>query len=155
MNAATELSEIFSVLHDSTIESAKGEREHLTLRVGCQYLAELLNPSFYFFYVELIGISEFTFISWEEPTVATVDTTAALALVLAADLEIVNAKAEHERTIISCIEPSSANGNGGELIIGCQQVILYDQEKRKLPLETLRTVANDHWERWSRRDSAQ
>ncbi len=155
MNAATELSELFSVLHDSTIESAKGEQEHLTLRVGCQYLAELLNSSFYFFYVELVGVSEFTFISWEEPTVATVDTLAALAFVLAADLEIVSAKTEHERTIITCIEPGSANGNGGELIIGCQQVILYDQEKRELPLETLKAVANNYWERWSRRDSAQ
>jgi hypothetical protein len=155
MNAATELSEIFSVLHDSTIESAKGEKEHLTLRVGCQYLAELFNPSFYFFYVELIGISEFTFISWEEPAVATVDTPAALALVLAADLEIVSAKVEHERTIITCIEPGSSSGSGGELIISCQQVILYDQEKRELSLDTLRTVANNYWDRWSSGDSSQ
>jgi hypothetical protein len=146
MNAAAELATLFSILHDGTIASAKGTEERLTLRVECQYLAERFQADFYFFYIELAEISDFSFTSWEASGLVTTGVAAALTVILREDFEVVNAQVENGNAIISLLSPgTSGTSNGGDLLINCKQVALFTQEKRALALETLQQAAHSYW----------
>ena len=46
MSATDNIRDIFSILHDGTISGWTGDRNLLTLKIDCQYLAERIDKSF-------------------------------------------------------------------------------------------------------------
>jgi hypothetical protein len=154
MSTAAELSTLFSVLHDGEIASAKGTAERLTLRVDCQYLAELFQPDFYFFYVELTNVSEFSFTSWQEPALTTTGIVPTLAIILQEEFELASAQVENGKAVISLLGSSrTSKSSGGNLVIDCQQVMLFNQEKRALTLDALLQAAHGYWDHLRYRSS--
>jgi hypothetical protein len=146
MSIAAELSTLFSALHDGEIASAKGTAERLTLRIDCQYLAELFQPDFYFFYVELTSVLEFSFTSWEEPALTTTGVVPALAIILQGEFEIASAQVAKGKAVISLLGTSQpGNSRGGNLAIDCQQITLFNQNKRALTLNALQQAARGYW----------
>jgi hypothetical protein len=147
MSIAAELSTLFSILHDGEIASAKGTAERLTLRIDCQYLAELFQPDFYFFYVELTNVSEFSFTSWQEPALPTTGVVPALAIILQEEFEIASAQVANGKAVISLLGSSQpSKSSGGNLVIDCQQITLFNQEKRVLTLHALQQAARGYWD---------
>jgi hypothetical protein len=150
MDVAAALSALFSVLHDGEITSAKGTARQLTLRIDCPYLAELFRPAFYFFYVELTGISACSFASWETPDFTVTDIVAVLAIIVKGGFEIADAEVENGKAIIKLLNSSPKHSGlpqciGGNLLIDCQSFSLFDQERRALTLETLQQTASSYW----------
>ena len=50
MNTQQDIIDIFSILHDGTIEGWTGDSSKLVLTVSCFYLAELIDKNFEYFY---------------------------------------------------------------------------------------------------------
>lgn len=147
MSAAAELNTLFSLLHDGEIASAKGTAHRLTLRIDCQYLAELFQPNFYFFYLELTSVSDFSFTSWEAPFLTTTGIVPTLAIIVQGEFEIASAQVENGKAVISLLGSSQpGNSSGGSLSIDCQKIALFNQEKRALTLDALQQAARGYWD---------
>ncbi len=67
MSATDNIRDIFSILHDGTISGWTGDRNLLTLKIDCQYLAERIDKSFESFYVEFIQIDNLYLTTWPNP----------------------------------------------------------------------------------------
>lgn len=83
-----DISDIFSIFHDGSIESYSGDYQLLTLKVGCLYLAELIDPTFEYFYLELAEIEVLEFDSWTSPPERPNILKTELADIFQSDLEI-------------------------------------------------------------------
>ena len=148
--AVEEVRDIFSILHDGTISSWNGDATSLTLTVECQYLAELIDPSFDRFYVELDVVKELFLSTWPNPADLPEQKLEQLKDVFAAELEILSAEIEDGRTVVVCNQHDTKfDYCGGSLVIDCATVKVYDQSKTALTVERLNEICKSYWDRWS------
>ena len=150
MTAVEEVRDIFSILHDGTISSWNGDVTSLTLTVECQYLAELIDPSFDRFYVELVEVKELFLSTWPNPADLPEQKLVHLKDIFAAELEILSAEIEDGKTVVVCNQhDTDFDYCGGSLVIDCATVKVYDQSKNALTIERLNEVCKSYWDKWS------
>ena len=150
MTAVEAVRDIFSILHDGTISSWNGDATSLTLTVECQYLAELIDPSFDQFYVELGEVKELFLLTWPNPAYLPEQKLAQLRDIFAAELEILSAEIDDDRTVVVCNQHDTKfDYCGGNLVIDCATVKIYDQSKTVLRAERLNEICKSYWDRWS------
>ena len=150
MTAIEEVRDIFSILHDGTISSWNGDATSLMLTVECQYLAELIDPSFDRFYVELDEIKELSLLTWPNPADLLEQKLKLLQDIFAAELEILSAEIEEGRTVVVCNQHDTKfDYCGGSLVIDCVTVKIYDQSETVLTVERLNEICKSYWSRWS------
>ena len=148
METSESLSDIFSILHDGVIIAWVGDRNQLTLIVECEYLAELIDPSFDKFYIELSDIDKIELDPWTFPIEAPTVIKTELAEIFKADLEILNAKIEGDSVEIICNQHNKhVDYSGGKLTISCKQVEAFDQNKNRLTVDQLDGICNRYWNR--------
>jgi len=103
MTIQQNIAKIFSNLHDGVIEGWSGNSERLTLRVGCRYLAELMDKSFSYFFIEVIGISRIEFAVWADTHARSSKNFTELHDIFGADLEILSADIKDDSVLIACM----------------------------------------------------
>jgi len=54
----TKIEDVFATFHDGTIESWSGNKDKLMLKISCEYIAEILDKTFEYFYLELIQVDK-------------------------------------------------------------------------------------------------
>jgi hypothetical protein len=64
MSAAEDLADTFSIFHDGCIEDWSGDHQLVRLKIGCQYLAELIDPAYDAFFLDLRGITRLELDPW-------------------------------------------------------------------------------------------
>lgn len=131
------------MLHDGSIRDWSGDRHCLTLQVDCQYLAELIDPSFESFFVELAQIETLHFDAWAEPTRTMTD----LDGIFQNDLEILSAASKENRVEItcSCWEPGF---RGGTLFLSARSINIFDQQRRELTTAELAGICKKYWDKF-------
>ena len=64
------------------------------------------------------------------------------------ELEIISAKVEDNKIKISCYQDNTNIGvKGGELLLDCQSIELFDQEWNRLEYLKLKEITNDYWKK--------
>lgn len=58
------IADVFQMFHDGTIAGYEGDDSLLRLTIECQYLAEIINPEFELFYIELSEVTKFDLDAW-------------------------------------------------------------------------------------------
>ena len=101
MNTQQDIEDIFSILHDGTIESYIGNKNKLTLKISCVYLAEQINKSFEYFYVELTEIDILELFTWRSLMEEEQQTLINLKDIFKFELEIIDANIEDNIVIIT------------------------------------------------------
>ncbi len=150
MTAVEEVRDVFSILHDGTISSWNGDLTSLTLTVECQYLAELIDPSFDRFYVELCEVKELFLLTWPNPADLPGQKLEQLKDIFAAELEILSAEIKEGKIVVVCNQHDTKfDYCGGSLVIDCATVKVYDQGKTVLTPERLGEICKSYWDRWS------
>jgi hypothetical protein len=138
MAVLNDIEDIFSIFHDGIIESYNGNVKVLTLTVNCQYLAELINPTFTKFYIRLENISMLNFTTWPNPLYLPVFTLTELKDIF----ESVNiACNQHDMAFDYC---------GGNLKLSCDKIEIFDEEFRRLTIDELDVICKYYWNKFGR-----
>ena len=149
MSTHQNLADIFSIFHDGTITDWSGDLHHLRLTIECQYLAELIDPTFDTFYVELFEIDYLEFEPWPNPLDLPVIIKTDLHSIFLAELDILNADEKESRYVeIVCNQHDSRYDYcGGRLRVSCQHVSVSDQLNNPLTIDELDILCNRYWNR--------
>jgi len=142
---AEKVADVFNILHDGSIEEWWFDKDVLTLKISCQYLAEIINPTFNFFNVELIGITTVELEPWwDDVTLNEIITSH--EDVFKGELEILSAKVLDDNVQVICNQWSKSLAySGGNLLISCKQIEVYDEAKGSLSLSGLNDICNSYW----------
>lgn len=147
MNTQQDIEDIFSILHDGTIESWTGNKEKLLLKVGCTYLAELIDKDFEYFYVELNEIEKIELDTWITPIGSTPQIFTELAHIFQAELEILSANVKDKEIVITCNQPfRDLNFSGGNLTLNCKSIKVFDHNRNELTIEKFEQVCKQYWD---------
>ena len=120
------------------------------LTVECQYLAELIDPSFNQFYIELSEIKELFLLTWPDSADLPEQKLKQLKDIFEAELEILSAEIEKGQTVVVCNQPNTDfDYCGGSLVIECVKMRIYDQSKSALTVERLGEICKIYWDGWS------
>ena len=135
---------VFNCLHDGTISAWTGDLALLTLTVNCRYLAELLDPAFDSFVVQLSDITRFEMETWANPGIE-IQIKTEPAHVWKDELEILSAEKENDYVKIAFNQPDLTQGYcGASLVIKASDIKIFDQQFRELSIEQLVTITNNY-----------
>ncbi len=142
-----DIRDIFSIFHDGGIVDCEGDLNKLTLTIQCNYLAELINPNFENFYVDLIGITKLNFDPWMNPIDLKKIEFKSHEEFLKLDLEILSAEIKDDFVLVSCNQhDTDLDFCGGHLMISANDFRLYDHNKNILTIDELDSICRLYWD---------
>lgn len=152
MPTAEDIKNIFSILHDGTISAWTGDKSLLTLTIECEYLAERIDKTFNKFYVELTNIDKIELDPWTNrvdlPTIIKTD----LADIFKAELEVLSADIKEEEVVVICDQhDTDFDYCGGNLLISCQTIKIFDQNKNQLTIDQFGEICKNYWDEWGKK----
>lgn len=146
-----DIRDVFSIFHDGVIVECKGDLKKLTMTIQCDYLAELLNPDFKNFYVDLMGISKLDFAPWMNPiNLKNIDFKSHEEY-LKADLEILSAEIKDGFVFVTCNQhDTDLDYCGGHLMISANDFNLFDHNGTIITIGHLDSVCRKYWDNAAR-----
>jgi hypothetical protein len=151
LNTQQDIIDIFSILHDGTIESWTGDKEKLLLKVSCFYLAELIDKDFEYFYIEIIEVQKIELDTWINPIENGPQIFTELSDIFKAELEILSADIKDKDVVITCNQPfRDMNYSGGNLTINCKSLKVFDHDKNELTIEEFEKICNQYWDNFGK-----
>lgn len=149
MTTHQNLADIFSIFHDGTITDWSGDMHHLRLTIECEYLAELINPTFDTFYVELFGIEFLEFEPWPDPVDLPVILQTDIPAIFQTELGILNGEVGENCVKIICETLERNIGYvGGILHLNCSDAGMFNQQQQPITLDRLKEIATIYWNRF-------
>lgn len=146
LNSQQDIQDIFSILHDGLIETWSGNKNKLALKIGCTYLAELIDKSFEYFYVELFDIRKIEFFAWMNPISLEQKIFTELSEIFQAELEILSADKKADNVVVICNQHDTKfDYCGGNLTLSCQSIKVFDQSKRQLSIDEFDEICKKYW----------
>lgn len=150
MSVTGELASLFTILHDGTIESFTGNTKKLNLKISCQYLAELINPSFEYFYIQLIEIDFIELQTFKN--ISNFENFEKTAVVLTAPSDIFNeeidlyrAETNNGHVEINCWQVNiGLNYIANCLRLNCERFTVQDHDHNLINIELLKNLKANH-----------
>ncbi|BDD01373.1 hypothetical protein PEPS_36530 (plasmid) [Persicobacter psychrovividus] len=145
--------DVFSIFHDGGIVDCQGDLNKLILTIQCNYLAELINPDFENFYVDLICVNKLDFDPWMNPIDLKKIEFKSHEEYLKVDLEILSSEIEDDYVLITCNQhDTDLDYCGGNLIISANDFRLFDHNKNVMTIEELESICRLYWDKFSKRE---
>jgi hypothetical protein len=129
-NILEDIRDTFAIFHDGTVTAWAGDRDLLTLTIECEYV-ELLKPH----------RLEFVPGSYPEEVV---ESKTDIKDIFKEEFEILYAKIKDSAVYIDCISHGN-NSYGGCMIVSCEDIRIYDQNKNLLTIDMLDKISNEYW----------
>jgi hypothetical protein len=149
MSATEDIRDIFSILHDGIINSWTGDKNLLTLKINCQYLAEYIDKSFDSFYVDIIQVDNLYLTTWPNQFDLPKLTLTDLNDIFKARLDILSADITEDKVIVACNQPDPYfDYCGGNLVVCCRSIKIYDQNKNELTIDKLDEICKKYWNKF-------
>ena len=145
-NTLEDVRDIFSILHDGRTSTWTGDKNFLTLKINCEYLAERMDKSFKSFFVECRQIDKLELHPWMNPIGLPQILLIEIEDIFKAELEILSAEIENDFVKITCSQHNlDFDYCGGTLLLNCKQIKIFDQARRQLTIEEFDKICNDYW----------
>lgn len=144
MSKTEELKDVFTIFHDGTIEEATFNSKNLVLKVQIEYLAQIIDPSFNQFELTLLKVESLSFKPWTGSTKELTD----IKTIFDLDLSITSTQVDEEGTLVihaTCGESADSSYEGGELILRCDDFLIFDQQRNPLNLDELKGHSANYW----------
>jgi hypothetical protein len=155
MKAFQAIADVFSILHDGTVEGWSGNHNQLDLQISCLYLAERIDSSFEHFHLQLFDIEQIAFNAWMEDAQRSTKILTQLANIFEPELEILSAKVQAETVVITFNQADSAfDYCGGDLHLRCKEVRVFNQAHQEISPAQLKTIAEGYWADWEKKNKA-
>ena len=141
-----EIANVFSIFHDGDIMLFLEEGNNQTWKINCQYLAELIDPTFEYFLIEINNCSLLDFHPWinveDSPKVDLKKSSE----IFSVDLEILSANLNNQKIEITCNrEDKNIDSSGGILILDCKSITVSNQRKEEINLSKLKEISSNYW----------
>lgn len=150
-NLMNNIRDVFSIFHDGGIIDFTGDLNKLTLKIQCNYLAELISPKFENFYIELTDIKKLDFDPWMNPIDLTKRVFDNYKDYLKANLDIISAGVKDDDVLITCYQHNTdLDYCGGNLTISANEVKVYDHDNNLITIEQLDSVCRLYWNKFGK-----
>ena len=144
--------DIFSMLHDGVISAWTGNKNSLTLRIECQYLAERIDKSFERFYVELTQVDVLFLSTWPNSLDLQTQILTKPSDIFKAELELLSAEIRDGKVIIACNQhDTNFDYCGGNLTVSCKTIKILDQNKNELTIDQFDEICKNYWDELSKK----
>lgn len=144
MNKIQDIADVFSIFHDGYIEDYQISSDAVNLKIGIQYLAELIDNNHEYLNLRLLGIDLIKYDAWtDEPFIMT-DWKEIFNL----GIEIISNEIDNAGQLIiqsNCDKAPNNLFQGGELIIKCTDYGLSDEEGNILTIDKLKEISSYYW----------
>ncbi|WP_215226681.1 hypothetical protein [Echinicola shivajiensis] len=141
-----DIQDIFSIFHDGEIVDCKGDFNKLTLTIQCNYLAELINPDFENFYLNLSEINKLDFDPWMNPIGLEKTDFDSYEDYLKVDLKIISAEIKDDSIIETCNQhDADLDFCGGNLMVSVKDFNLYDHNMTPMTIDQLALICRKYW----------
>jgi hypothetical protein len=151
-NTLDDIRDIFSILHDGTTSTCTGNKDLLTLKVDCEYLAERIDKSYTSFYIECGQIEKIELHPWMNPIDLPQTLLTDIKDIFKAELEILSADIENDFVKITCNQDNTDfDYCGGTLLLSCKTIKIFDQEKRQLTIDEFDKICKGYWNDFSKK----
>ncbi|TBO40049.1 hypothetical protein [Pedobacter kyonggii] len=107
MQIIDKVADVFNILHDGSIKKWLNNEHVLTLKISCQYLAELIHPDYNFFFIDLVGARIVELEPWWDNIMEN-DILIKLEEIFAGELEILSAKVVEDKVQVACNQRSKS-----------------------------------------------
>jgi hypothetical protein len=149
-NILDAIRDIFSILHDGTTSTWTGDKNLLTLKIDCEWLAERIHKSYDSFYLECGQIEEIELHPWMNPIKLPQKLLTDIDDIFKASLEILSADIENNHVRISCNQHNTDfDYCGGTLLLNCKTIKIFDEVKRELTIDELTEICKAYWKDFS------
>lgn len=150
MTTIENIRDLFSLLHDGAICEWQGDINVLTLKIDCEYLAERIDKSFQFFYVNLIQIEQLQFATWPNPFDLPTLVLTDLGDIFKPKLEILSARIKDAAVEVECFQGDrSFDYCGGYLLLDCHNIKIYNHDRNEMTIEQLDDICKSYWEEFT------
>lgn len=144
MSKIQDIEDVFSIFHDGYIEDYQIDSDTVDLKIGIQYLAELIDKRYEYLNLRLLGVESIKYDAWaDEPFIVT-DWNEIFDL----GIEILSTEADDDGQIIvhsNCDNAPNDSFQGGKLIIKCSDYELSDEESNSLTINQLKELSSYYW----------
>jgi len=143
-NNNQELEIIFAIFHDGGIEKYLINESDISLEIGIEYLAELIDPNFNKFNLNIFGVEIFEFEPWIEKPEKITDWKSILELNLGFLSTEINTS--DEITLhCTCYNAPNDEYEGGKLKLKCPDYKLTDELGNRITVDRLIKVSKHYW----------
>jgi hypothetical protein len=128
-----------------------GDINKLTLKISCQYLAELIDISFEYFYITLNGVNLIeletfknihAFENFEKNAVVLTNPSE----IFETEIDIYRAKINDGFLEINCWQVNEQSGYiANKLCLNCTSYIIYDHDYNIISIESLKNLSTKYW----------
>ena len=144
-----DIAEVFSLLHDGTVIKWAGDKDLLTLKISCLYLAERIKPTYEYFYLDLHKINKLEFNPWTAPSDIPNIIKQEPGEIFETELEVLYAEVKDDSVKVSFNQADPKYDYcGGNLYVNCDAIKLFDHEHKELAIGQLNQICNEYWDDW-------
>ncbi len=141
------IADTFYAFHDGDIIFDKEEGPNQIWKIECEYLAEMINPKFKLFWIKIYNCKFLQFEPWMNPIELPKEIWTNIKDIFKTELEISSAKEKENKVEISCNQHNlDFNFCGGQLLLDCEGIEVYDEEWNKIEHEKLGEICNQYWD---------
>ncbi|MFX1238851.1 MAG: hypothetical protein ACFFAS_07235 [Promethearchaeota archaeon] len=129
--------EIFNIFHDGTIINVERQDSDILLKIDIEYIAQILNETYKFFYLKLINCRFFKFVDWDDNEI--IDN---LVMISEMEPEILSCDVVLDGVKIFCI---LSMVSGGAIHFEAEHIKIYDHAKIEISLDKLVSSCEEYW----------
>jgi hypothetical protein len=154
-NNIEKISDVFSIFHDGSIVAWGGDKNLLRLKIECLYLAELIDPSYEYFHINLLDVEQLMLEPWMNPKELPQEYYKINSQIFQAELELLSTEIDGNIVKVYCNQHDmSFNYCGGVLFLKCSDVEIYDQAGKEMTLDELDVVCRQYWNKFGNTTSS-
>ncbi len=134
--------EAFCMFHDGKIDQFHFENNRLNLRIRIRYLAEMVDPCFYDFYVTL----NHCYCVWLKPWSIGLPPLTDMHMLSTFTYDILEARSYNGMVEVSCtINDPDDLYRGGELMLDVTTIQVYDEVFNRISVDDLKSFSKRYW----------
>ncbi len=151
VNILEKIRDIFSILHDGRTSTWTGDKNLLTVKIDCKWLAERIDKSYESLYLECGQIEKIEFHPWMNPIKLSQTLLTDLDRIFKASLEILSADIENNFVKITCNQHNTDfDYCGGTLLLNCRTIKIFDQGNRQLTIDQFYKIGEGYRDDFSK-----
>ncbi len=134
------IKDIMTMFQESILEEMSLSESRLNFKLECSFLAKLINPDYKYFYGVFKGCNDVFFQPWDDEFNIISDIREVVAL----DLELLNVEREEDGYIKIYVNCKQCF-NGGNLLIKCEDLKIFDEDFQEMGLIDLTELSEKYW----------
>jgi hypothetical protein len=140
MQNARKIVDVLSALQEGWIEEMRMEHGDLNIKVDCSHLAQLIAPTYQFFYLVLKKVEDIYFEPWDEEETK----INSVKDILIFKPDIINVELE-DSGYIKLYSNCTNVYSGGNIFMLAQDVLIFDEDFIELSPERLSELSEKYW----------